>query len=67
MHSMVDGSDTSDPGHRVHTEWKWPISGVHSIMMEISALAGEGVRGARPPPFTLFTITYNVAVRVRTS
>ncbi len=31
------------PPHRVHTEWQWPISsGVHSIMMEKSALAGEG-------------------------
>jgi hypothetical protein len=28
------------------TEWQWPISGVHSIMMEISALAFEG-GGAR--------------------
>jgi hypothetical protein len=35
-------------------------------MMEKSALAGEGgdsgVHGARPPPFSLFTITYKVAV-----
>ncbi len=30
-------------------------------MMKKSALAGEG-GGARPPPFTLFTITYKVAV-----
>jgi hypothetical protein len=34
---------------------------VHSIMMEKSALAGE-VGGARPPPFTLFSITYKLAV-----
>ncbi len=27
--------------HRVHTEWQWPISGVHPVMMEKSALAGE--------------------------
>ncbi len=45
----------------VHTEWQWPISGTYSIMMEKSALAGEGA-GARPPPFTLFTIMYKVAV-----
>ncbi len=25
-----------------NTEWQWPISGVHSIMMEKSALGGEG-------------------------
>jgi hypothetical protein len=43
-------------GHRVHTEWQLPISGVHSIMMEKSALAGE-VGSARPPAFTIFTIT----------
>jgi hypothetical protein len=39
--------------HRVQTEWPWPISGVHSIMR---------VGGARPPPFTLFSFTYKVAV-----
>jgi hypothetical protein len=43
--------------HRVHKEWQLPISGAHSIMMKKSALAG-----ARPPPFTLVTITYKVAV-----
>ncbi len=31
--------------HRVHTEWQWPISGVHFIMTEKSALAGEGGGG----------------------
>ncbi len=69
LHSIVDGSDTRAqfliiPGHRVRIKWQWPISGVHSIMMEKSALAGEGVRVTRPPPFTPFTITYNVAMYV---
>ncbi len=36
--------------HRVHTEWQWPISGVHSIMMEKNSLAGEG-GGCTPTPF----------------
>ncbi len=36
------------------------ISGVHYIMMEKYALAGEG-GGARPPFFTLVSITYKVA------
>jgi hypothetical protein len=27
--------------HRAQTEWQWPISGVNSIMMEKSALAGK--------------------------
>ncbi len=31
------------------------------LMIEKSALAGEG-GGARPPPYTLVTITYKVAV-----
>jgi hypothetical protein len=31
-------------------------------MMEKSAQDGESGGGARPPPFTLFTITYKVAV-----
>jgi hypothetical protein len=39
------------PQSRVYTEWQ----------LEKSALAGE-VGGARPPPFTLSTITYKVAV-----
>ncbi len=41
------------------TEYTQSGNGVHSIMMEKSALAGES---ARPPLFTLFTITYKVAV-----
>jgi hypothetical protein len=28
--------------HRVHTEWQWPFSGVHSIMMENFVQAGKG-------------------------
>jgi hypothetical protein len=28
--------------HRVHAEWRLPISGVYPIVMEYSALAGEG-------------------------
>ncbi len=35
---------------------QWPTSGVHSIMMEKSALAGKGGGS------TLVTITYKVAV-----
>ncbi len=47
--------------HRVHTEWQWSLSSVHSIMMEKSAQPGEG-GGALPPPFTISTITYKVVV-----
>jgi hypothetical protein len=49
--------------HRVHTEWQWTISGAHSnsIMMEKSALAGEGLF-ERPHPFNLFIIMSTVAV-----
>ncbi len=50
--------------HRVHTEWQWPISGVHSIMMEKLALAGESGGGQTHPPFTLFAITYRYKVAV---
>ena len=42
-------------------KWKWPISGVHSIMMGKSALAGEG-GGPRPSTFNLFTITYKITM-----
>jgi hypothetical protein len=44
-----------------HTEWQWPLVGVHSIMMEKLAQAGED-GGARPTSFTLSTITYKVVV-----
>jgi hypothetical protein len=47
---------------RVHTEWKPPLSGVHSIMMEKLVQAGEDGGGARPPPFTIVTIAYKVTV-----
>jgi hypothetical protein len=46
---------------RVHTEWRLPISGVHPIMMEKSALAGEG-EGCTATPFQSITITYKVEV-----
>ncbi len=47
----------------VHTEWQRSFSGVHFIMMEKSAQAGDGRGGgARPPPVITFTITYKVAV-----
>ena len=49
--------------HRVYTEWQWPLSDVHSLVMEKLANAGEGEGGgARPPSFTIVTITYKVAV-----
>jgi hypothetical protein len=38
-------------------------SSVHSIMMEKLAQLGEG-EGARPPPFTISTITVKVVVYV---
>ncbi len=43
-----------------YTEWQRPLSGVHSIMMEKNFQAGGG--GARPPPFTVSTITYKVGM-----
>jgi hypothetical protein len=52
--------------HRVHAEWQRPLSGVHSIMMEKLAQAGEGGGvHAHPPPrptFTISTITSKVVV-----
>ncbi len=49
--------------HRVpvHTEWRLPIYNVHPIMIEKSALAGEG-GGCTATPFQPITITYKVAV-----
>jgi hypothetical protein len=52
---------------RVHTEWQWPLSGVHSTMMEKLALPGEG-EGCTHTPFHCIyhnhTITYKVLVYV---
>jgi hypothetical protein len=42
-----------------YTEWQWPLSGIHSIMMENVSQAGM-VGGCTPPPFTISTITHNV-------
>jgi hypothetical protein len=52
-----------DYGHRVHTEWRRPLSGVHSIMMEILAQVGDG-GGCTSTPFLLYlpSRTYKVAV-----
>jgi hypothetical protein len=47
--------------HRLQTEWQRPLSGVHSIMREKLTQACEG-GDARPPPFTISTITCKVAV-----
>jgi hypothetical protein len=47
--------------HIVHTEWRLLISGVHPIMMEKSALAGEGGK-CTPTPFQPITITYKVGM-----
>jgi hypothetical protein len=40
--------------HRVNTEWRLAIFGLHPIMIEKSALAGEGgvARDARTHPFS---------------
>jgi hypothetical protein len=43
--------------HRVHTERQWPISGVYPIMIGKNQPCLVRVGGARPPPFTLSTIT----------
>ncbi len=46
-----------------YTEWQRPLSGVHSIMMEKFAQAGEGGGcTVRPPSFTISTSTYKVVV-----
>ncbi len=39
---LIKAADSARLDHRVHTEWQLPIFGVYSIMMEKSALAGEG-------------------------
>jgi hypothetical protein len=36
--------DSETVHHRVHTEWQWPLSGVHSGLVEKFAQDGEGGR-----------------------
>jgi hypothetical protein len=47
-----------------HGKQRWPLPFAYSIMIEKSALAGEGggEGRARPSPLTISTITYKVAV-----
>jgi hypothetical protein len=42
-----------------YTGWQWPLSDVHTSMIEKLAQAGEG---ERTPPFTISSITYKVVV-----
>ncbi len=47
---------------RVHNEWQWPLSDVHSIMME--KLAQAGVAGGESrPPLTISNISYTLQLR----
>jgi hypothetical protein len=39
---LLDYSVLYGCSHRVHPEWQWPLSGIHSIMMIKSAQSGEG-------------------------
>jgi hypothetical protein len=45
-----------------YIEWQWPLSDIHSIMMEKSAQPGEGGNARSPLPFTVSTITSKVVV-----
>jgi hypothetical protein len=47
--------------HTEYIEWQRTLSGVHSILMEKSAQAGEG-GGECQPLFTISTITHEVVV-----
>ncbi len=45
--------------HRVHTEWQWPLSGLHSIMMEKLAQSVKG-EGCTPLPTPFPYICHHV-------
>ncbi len=44
-----------------YTEWQWPLSAAHSIMMKNQPSLVKVV-GARLPPFTISTITFKVVM-----
>ncbi len=45
------------------TEWQWPLSGVHSIMMEKSAQPGEGGMQAHPLSPSHTNLWYTLQLR----
>jgi hypothetical protein len=65
MSSLYDVPQSTYRGRveiwEVHTVWQRPLYGVYTIMMGKLAKDGDG-GDARPPPFTLFTIMFKVAV-----
>jgi hypothetical protein len=42
LYCLAGGLCAGTRTHRLHTEWQWPLSGVHSIMREKSAQPGVG-------------------------
>ncbi len=58
---------TFGPGHRVHTEWQWPLSGVHSIMMEKLVHPGEDGGGGCTPTAYHYIYHYVRICGVRSS
>jgi hypothetical protein len=58
---ILFGNGVGCAGHRVHTEWQTPLSGVHSIIMEKSAQPGES-GGCTPTHFHYVSVTNKVVV-----
>ncbi len=52
--------------NRVHTEWQWPLYGMHDGKISL-AWWGRGGGGERPPPFAISIIMYKVSCSVRSS
>jgi hypothetical protein len=51
LKGVCDINTSGGPSHRVHTEWQWSISSVHSIMM--GKISGGGW-GCTPTPSQSF-------------
>ncbi len=57
LHARPEGAEL-----RVHSEWQWPLSGVHPKMMEKLAQSGEG-GGVHDHPLSLYHHVHSCAVR----
>ncbi len=50
VNNVHGGGGGGGSDHRVHTQWQWPLSGIHYTMMVKSARPGED-GGCTPFPF----------------
>ncbi len=61
--TSLAGEGMEKAGHRVHTKWQRPLSGVHSIMVKKLAQAGEGGGCTATPVHSIYHHVRSCSVR----